>query len=154
MPRRPLGEKAMTAAERQRKRREQLRKENPVLTDRQKLLAAQQRVRVLEAALAAKPASKPARPAPASEELRQLHGKLLEAKFESDHLREQLAKAKAAEPEQVSALRQRVRDLEQEHARRDGAARAAQTKAEKPAWPRRTRFVSDASKHSRPRSET
>ena len=63
MPRHPLGEKAMTAAERQRKRREQLRKENPVLTDRQKLLAALGRVRELEAALAAKPVSKPAKAA-------------------------------------------------------------------------------------------
>jgi hypothetical protein len=57
MPRPPLGEKAMTDAERQRRRRERLRKEQgPKLSDRQKLIEAQKeidrlrrRVRNLEA---------------------------------------------------------------------------------------------------------
>jgi hypothetical protein len=45
MPRLPLGDRAMTDAERQRKRRERLRQERgPALTDRQKLIEAQKEI--------------------------------------------------------------------------------------------------------------
>jgi len=144
MGRPPIGKVAMTGAERTRLYRLKLGPVTKPVTKpagpshdalARDLAAAQQRVRELEAALAAKPASKPGKAEPASEEMRALEGKLLKAMFEIDDLRAQLAKAKAAEPEQVRALRQRVHDLEQERARRDSAAKAAQTKAEKPALP-------------------
>jgi hypothetical protein len=50
MPRAPLGERAMTDAERQRKRRERLRQEQPPkLSDRQKLIEAQAELATLKA---------------------------------------------------------------------------------------------------------
>ena len=56
MPRKPVGDRAMTDAERQRKRRERLRKETPVLTDRQKLIEAQKEIERLRKVAAAEPA--------------------------------------------------------------------------------------------------
>jgi hypothetical protein len=54
MPRPPLGDRAMTDAERQRKRRERLRQERgPALTDRQKLIEAQQEIERLRQRIAA-----------------------------------------------------------------------------------------------------
>lgn len=54
MPRHPLGDKAMTDAERQQKRRERLRKENPVPTDRQKFAQALVEIERLKQQLSAK----------------------------------------------------------------------------------------------------
>jgi hypothetical protein len=76
MPRHPLGEKAMTDAERQRKRRERLRKETPALSDRQKLARAQAEIARLREATA-----RPARVAPASSQ------ELAEARQEIERLK-------------------------------------------------------------------
>jgi hypothetical protein len=78
MPRRPLGEKAMTDAERQRKRRERLRKETPALSDRQKLARAQAEIARLREATAT---ARPARVAPASSQ------ELAEARQEIERLK-------------------------------------------------------------------
>ena len=66
---------------------------------------------------------------------RELFGKLMNAQFEIDGLRKELEEARKSEPEQVASLRQRIRDLEQELARHDRAAKAAQSKVKKPALP-------------------
>ena len=141
MGRPPVGKVAMTGAERTRLYRLKHGAETKPVTKPadaahdalvRELAEAQAEIERLrkEAATA-----KPAKAAPVSDEMRELEGKLMKARFESDGLRAQLAKARADEPEQVRALRQRVKELEQGHARRDSAARAAQTKAEKPPLP-------------------
>ena len=71
MPRQPLGERAMTDAERQRKRRERLRQErptppNPLHAAQREIERLRQRVHELERRLAAKPA--PAKPRPPIDE--------------------------------------------------------------------------------------
>ena len=90
MPPKPQGDRAMTGAERVRRHRERVRAANPVKTDRQKLLVALERIRELEAGLAA---SRPAQAKPGGGE-----GDLVKAREEIAALRKQLAEAKAARP--------------------------------------------------------
>jgi chromosome segregation ATPase len=126
MPRHPLGETAMTDAERQQKRRERLRQERDAardaasLSDRQKLAEAQQEIERLRKELAA--ASKPA---PATDFER---GRLI---MENTRLKMKLDDARKDEPEQIAQLRRHINRLQAEHARRDAAAKAAKTKATK-----------------------
>jgi hypothetical protein len=135
MGRPPVGKVAMTGAERTRLYRLKHGTVTPVTKPApdalaQELAAAQQRIRELEAALAAKPASKPV-----SEELRQLRGELMRSQLEAGRLQQELAEARRAEPKQVAELRRINASLERELARRDSAAKAAKTKAEKPPLP-------------------
>jgi hypothetical protein len=164
MPRKPQGDRAMTATERVHRFRERLRQKNPVLTDRQRLVRARQEIEELrKAAIGVAPASfgllaearqeierlrqqlaaaarqgaaTPAKPAKgASATDRELEGKLYRTVFENDRLRKKLEETRKAESEQVAILRQRIRDLEQANARRDAATKVAQSKADKPPLP-------------------
>ena len=67
MPRHPLGDKAMTDAERQRKRRQRLQQETTVPSDRQKLARAQAEIASLRDQLAAAARHEPAKPVPDAE---------------------------------------------------------------------------------------
>jgi DNA repair exonuclease SbcCD ATPase subunit len=92
MPRPPLGERAMTDVERQRKHRERKRAErahDPNRSDRQKLA---------------------------------------DARKEIERLKQELAKAQA-KPEQIAALRQHIKTVEQKLARRSDAKVAARRRA-------------------------
>lgn len=134
MPRHPIGETAMTDAQRQRKRRERLRQAReaaaPQTADRAQLAEARAEIERLKQQLAAKAAPAAAKAAPpSSQDERQALGKWMHAQLEIDRLRRQLEEARKAEPEQLAALRRRIIALEQESARRDRAAKAARTKA-------------------------
>ena len=79
MPRKPIGDQALTDAERQRKRRERLRKEDPVQTARQTLNQALAEIERLKAELAAARAGKaeaaqPRAPLSEPEKKQQAHG--------------------------------------------------------------------------------
>lgn len=104
MPRHPLGDKAMTDAERQRKHR------GPHLSDHQKLAQARAEIARLRKAAEAK-----------AELLidatrRKLEGELMKVKLENDRLREQLAAAKVAPASsgEIALLRQQVKVLKAE----------------------------------------
>jgi hypothetical protein len=131
MPRHPIGETAMTGAERLRRWRERKRQERPAKPaagpSSQELAEARKEIERLREQLAA--ASKAAPDA----KQRELVSKWMNAQLEIDRLRRQLDEARKAEPEQIAELRRHIRGLEAERARRDAAAKAAQTKAAKAA---------------------
>jgi hypothetical protein len=103
MPRHPLGDKAMTDAERQRKHR------GPHLSDHQKL--AQARAEIARLRKAAEAKAEPLTDATR----RKLEGELMKVKLENDRLREQLAaKAAPASSGEIALLRQQVKVLKAE----------------------------------------
>ncbi|MDN3279106.1 hypothetical protein QWJ07_32915 [Frankia sp. RB7] len=124
----------MTDAERQQKRRERLRKENPVQTDRQKLTQARAEVERLKQQLAATARQQSTKAAPepkapnGAPSWRETMGKLMNAQLDNDRLRKQLEQARKSAPEQLAPLRKRVSELEQALARREKAAQAKTAK--------------------------
>ena len=114
MPRHPLGDKAMTDAERQRKHR------GPHLSDHQKLAQARAEIARLRKVAGAK--AEPLTDATR----RKLEGELIKVKLENDRLREQLAaKSAPASSGEIALLRQQVKVLQAEIAAKPKPAKPA-----------------------------
>jgi hypothetical protein len=127
MPRHPLGDIAMTDAERQRKYRERLQQERrPHLSDHQKLAQARAEIARLRKAAVAK--AEPLTDATRSK----LEGELIKVKLENDRLREQLAaKAAPASSGEIALLRQQVKELKAEIFGKAKTRKKARKKARK-----------------------
>ncbi len=132
LPRHPIGDRAMTGAERQRQWRERLRQERGPATaeadgSSRELIKARNEIERLRAQLAA--ATKAAPPATAA---------LLKVKIENDELRRLLAASRKAEPEQIAELRRDIERLQAEHARRGAPSKVTEAARERVANDPRT----------------